>query len=202
MTLCRRLEDFLASLETEVYPEPLAEPHASVTRTIVHSLVHSGFLPEAARILDVGCGQGWALQLFTKLGYRPVGITLGPDYEVCKAAGHEVLAQNIHDLDFPDRSFDFVFCRHALEHSIYPLFTLHEMRRILVPRGHLYVEVPAPDTACHHEKNPNHYSMLGRSAWIALLDKAGFDLVRPIEIGVTVPDGPDLYLGFVARSRS
>ena len=65
-------------------------------------------------------------------------------------------------LDFPDAAFDLVWCRHALEHSAFPLFTLTEIYRVLRPKGLVYVEALAPETACHHERNPNHYSVLGK----------------------------------------
>lgn len=200
MTLGDRLHAFLGSLETDVYEEPPAEPHLSITRMVVHSLDRSTFLVKGARILDVGCGQGWALKLFGKLGYRALGLTLGPDYEVCKAAGYEVLAMNLHDLDLPDASFDLVWCRHALEHSIFPLFTLHEFRRLLVAGGLIYVEVPAAETACRHETNPNHYSLFTKPVWLELFAKAGLTVAKAMDFNVTVPDGPDQYWGFLLRS--
>lgn len=59
-------------------------------------------------------------------------------------------------LPVADGSFDAAWCRHVLEHSPFPYFTLSEMHRILRDDGPIYLEVPAPDTACHHERNPNH----------------------------------------------
>ena len=104
-------------------------------------------------------------------------------------------------LDFPDESFDLVWCRHALEHSAAPYFTLAGFHRVLARGGTLYVEVPAPDTACKHETNPNHYSVLGRSAWISLMQRAGFDVVDTAVIDFAVPAGPDTYWGFILRKR-
>lgn len=202
MELCERLHAFLRSQESDIYEEPPGEPNLSITRTVIHSLDQSGFLAKGARILDVGCGQGWALKLFGKLGYQAVGITLGPDYDVCKAAGYDVRPMNLHDIDFPDARFDLVWCRHALEHSIFPLFTLHEMKRVAVPGGLIYVEVPAPNTACHHEKNPNHYSMFEKIVWHELFKKANLDLFKTLDLKVVVPDGPDLYWAFFLRTPS
>ena len=34
-------------------------------------------------------------------------------------------------LDFADDYFDFVWCRHCLEHSIFPYFTLQEIYRVI-----------------------------------------------------------------------
>jgi SAM-dependent methyltransferase len=73
-----------------------------------------------------------------------------------------------------DESVDFLFCRHSLEHSPYPIFTLMEYNRVLKQNGKLYIEMPAPDCPRAHEWNLNHYSILGRTQLAALLDRTGF----------------------------
>ena len=73
-----------------------------------------------------------------------------------------------------DESVDFIFLRHALEHSPYPIFSLMEYNRVLKQGGKLYIEVPAPDTQRKHEWNLNHYSILGEQQLAALLDRTGF----------------------------
>jgi SAM-dependent methyltransferase len=47
-----------------------------------------------------------------------------------------------HDLPFPDASFDAVVCQAVLEHVMDPPRVVAEMRRVLVPGGLLYAEVP------------------------------------------------------------
>jgi SAM-dependent methyltransferase len=69
-----------------------------------------------------------------------------------------------------------LFCRHSLEHSPFPYITLLEYNRVLRPNGYLYIEVPAPDGDRPHEENRNHYSILGRSMWLSLLKRSGFDV--------------------------
>jgi predicted SAM-dependent methyltransferase len=74
-----------------------------------------------------------------------------------------------------DESVDFIFCRHALEHSPYPIFTLMEYNRLLKEKGKIYIEVPAPNCERPHEYNLNHYSILGERQLAALLQRTGFD---------------------------
>jgi hypothetical protein len=88
----------------------------------------------------------------------------------------------------------------VLEHSIAPLFTLTEYRRLLKPAGVAYVEVPAPDTAAHHETNPNHYSVLPQSMWRQLFGRAGFAVEQAVAHGLVLPCGPDEYWGFLLRA--
>jgi ubiquinone/menaquinone biosynthesis C-methylase UbiE len=101
-------------------------------------------------------------------------------------------------LDFDDASFDLLWARHVLEHSFMPHYTLTEFRRVLRPGGIMYLEVPAPDTLLH-ERNPNHYSVLGKTMWTALLERSGFGIVGATDyFGETVDGRSDEYWGFYA----
>lgn len=197
-----RFPDFLERLRGDVYPEPPSPMHTEFTRQMWTRLRAQVPLAPGARVLDVGCGQGLALELFRDAGLNAIGITIGKDdLAACAAGGFQSLDMDQSALEFPPESFDLVWCRHALEHSVAPYFTLVGFHRVLVPGGTLYVEVPAPDTACHHETNPNHYSVLGQSAWLSLMQRAGFELLDGIQISFAVPAGPDLYWGFILRKR-
>ena len=192
---------FLGTLEGHVYPEVPSEPHLSITRSTIEALLQDGTLAAGMRVLDVGCGQGLALERFRAAGLEAVGITLGSDYEVCRANGFEVHRMDQNFMAFADASFDVLWCRHVLEHSVAPLFTLSEYRRVLKPGGCVYVEVPAPDTSPHHEANPNHYSVLGHSSWMSLFARAGFAASRCLAINFEVPCGPDIYWSFLLRPK-
>jgi SAM-dependent methyltransferase len=192
---------FLGTLGGDVYPEVPCEPHLSITRMTIEALLRDGAIAAGARVLDVGCGQGLALELFRKAGLEAVGITLGSDRAVCQSKGFEVHEMDQNFMAFADGSFDFLWCRHVLEHSIAPLFTLSEYRRVLKAGGLVYVEVPAPDTSAHHETNPNHYSVLPHSSWMHLFARAGFAVERNVAINFTVPCGPDVYWSFLLRPK-
>ena len=196
-----RLDDFLDSIVGEVYAEPPMEPHLTITRKMVDSLHSRDYIRAGDRVLDIGCGQGTALEEFRRLGVRAVGVTLGPDYEICRSKGLDVREMDQNFLEFDGEEFDLLWCRHVLEHSVAPFFTLHEYRRLTRPNGLVYVEVPAPDTSAHHETNPNHYSVLPNSTWLSLFSRAGFSLELNIEHAFDVACGPDLYWGFLLRRK-
>lgn len=196
------LEQFIEQLRSDVYPELPSEPHLTITAQMIERLLAKPGVTAGQRVLDVGCGQGLALRRFLAAGLRPVGIALGEDVRICGQEGLDVRAMDQSFLDFEDGSFDIVWCRHALEHSIFPYFTLAGFKRVLRLEGMLYVEVPAPETSCHHERNPNHYSVLGKSMWCSLFERAGFALEEELDINFTVPAGPDLYWSFFLRSRT
>lgn len=154
------------------------------------------------KVLDVGCGQGPAAKWFVQHGCEYRGVTLSEEEVVSgRSNGLQIDIMDQSFLDYPDQSFDLVWARHVLEHSPFPLFTLEGFRRVLKPGGLLYVEVPAPDTASHHEKNPNHYSVFCKASWQALLDRSGFGLVAGKDYFLDGPNGSDQYWGFYLGHR-
>lgn len=193
---------FLGTLGNDVYPEAPSEPHLSITRSTIEALLTDRLLTPGMRVLDIGCGQGLALEKFRSAGLDPVGITLGSDAGICRSKGFDVREMDQNFMSFPDGSFDFLWCRHVLEHSVAPLFTLTEYRRVVRPHGRVYVEVPAPDTTAHHETNPNHYSVLTHSAWLHLFARAGFLVERAVTIDFAAACGPDRYWSFLLRPTS
>jgi SAM-dependent methyltransferase len=194
-----RFDCFLNDRAGDVYPEVPSEPHLSITQSTIEDLHRDGLIGRDQRVLDVGCGQGIALEIFRQFGLRAVGVTLGPDFATCRAKGFEVYQMDQNFMDFADDEFDFLWCRHVLEHSVAPLFTLAEYHRVTKPDGLVYIEVPAPDTSAHHENNPNHYSVFPASSWLALFSRVGFVLERSIAINFTVPCGPDTYWSYLLR---
>lgn len=195
-----RLADFLERARRDVYAEPPTTLHADISKRMLEYVTKNYNLRPGARVLDVGCGQGGTLELLRAAGMDATGIALGEDVAVCRQRGLDVLEMDLSFLDFPDASFDLVWCRHALEHTIFPYFVLSELARITKPGGLLYVEVPSPGSICDHEANPNHYSVLGKRMWHVLMHRVGFVGTDTQEIHVDLVAGPDLYWAFI-RTR-
>jgi 2-polyprenyl-3-methyl-5-hydroxy-6-metoxy-1,4-benzoquinol methylase len=198
----KKLEKFFARLKTETYPEPASELHTSITGQMIKYFINGYGLSTSAKILDIGCGQGVALELFTKQGFKPVGITLNEeDLAFCRKNNFEVYEMDQSFLQFNDAEFDFIWCRHVLEHSIFPYFTLSEINRVVKPKAYIYVEVPAPGTSSNHEGNKNHYSVLGKDMWAELMIRSGFEIVEVRELNLTTLLGPDMYWAFILRKN-
>ena len=164
------IQTHLYELYSEIYPEPLNEIHQIGTLQCLQeyqSLFRSG-----SRILDVGCGQGFALQQMRQMGLNPIGITLGEeDYETCRKQGLDVRQMDMTFMElFESNTFDGLFVRHTLEHSPMPVITLKEFWRVLKPDGWIILVVPSPDAVIY----PNHYSLFEPPIWASLAGTACF----------------------------
>jgi len=163
-----------------IYDEGTSQMHEALTEEVVKKYIDPLNISKDAKILDVGCGVGYFLDSMKDRGYTDlIGITLSPnDIKACEDKGHTIKKYDLSFLPqkdgYYDESVDFIFCRHSLEHSPYPIFTLMEYNRVLKQNGKLYIEVPAPDCDRQHEWNLNHYSILGKTQLAALVDRTGF----------------------------
>jgi ubiquinone/menaquinone biosynthesis C-methylase UbiE len=173
----------LATLGKTVYPEPKLDYHEKLIDTAIDVFVKGKFKD----VLDVGFGTGYSLNKFKELGLNVTGITLDE-----QEMNHDnVKLMDMAFLDFPDNSFDLVWCRHSLEHSVMPMIALLEFKRVLRDGGHLYVEVPQDESV--HVDNPNHYSMFSDRSWQSLFRKAEFRLLNRGQWVIHLDGWIDLY---------
>ena len=164
----------LDELAGDIYPQPRDAGHDARTNDVLMrwlpamSTFKKG---EQKKVLDVGCGQGNAADIFDLFGWTWTGVTLGEDYNVCKAKGLNVYPDDFSFLDrFDDSSFDMVFARHSLEHSPIPLPTLFEWHRVCK----FYLMLIVPSVEKEIVAGLNHYALLYKVQWEALLFRAGF----------------------------
>ncbi len=138
-------------------------------------------------VLDVGIGTGYSLKKFKELGVKITGITQDEsEVKTAREQGYDVHLMDMALLAFEDATFDLVWCRHALEHSVMPVIALMEFGRVLRKDGYLYVEVPS-DQALSIE-NESHYSLFSDEAWQELFRKTGFQLVFRGQFGTVKQD--------------
>ena len=133
-------------------------------RRIVRTELDRLPLPDAARVLDAGCGSGRTLQELVDYG-EVSGIELDPDAaEVAASTGYgEVLVGRLEELPWEDETFDLITCLDVIEHTPDDRLTLTELRRVCKPGGWLLVTVPAYQALWSlHDVANHHYRRYGR----------------------------------------
>ncbi len=88
----------------------------------------------AGLALDVGCGDGQSLWLMDRFGVPNLGVDIEPS---CKPAVKGTALR----LPFKDESFGIVVCLRTLQHIRDERAALREMRRVLMPGGHIVMAV-------------------------------------------------------------
>lgn len=206
-TINRRFNEFRDWCRTHVYSEPDTQLHMTVMNDLIPQLVEHEKLTGEHSILDVGCGQGYGMLKFKELGCSTIkGITLSPeDVEASVKRGFECTQQDMSFTDFADGEFDFLFVRHALEHSPYPLLTLKEFNRILKVGGRAYIEMPSPKCERLLEAFDNHYSIMGPRQWLQLMERAKFAILNCVEINLNITlgdwSGAEVYETYILRKE-
>jgi SAM-dependent methyltransferase len=102
------------------------------------------------RVLDLGCGRGFALALLDAFGAAPLA---GVDCDatalgVARTAlpqGVAIARADAARTPFRDACFERVLCSEVLEHVADDAAVLREIRRVLVPGGRVAITVPNAD---------------------------------------------------------
>jgi ubiquinone/menaquinone biosynthesis C-methylase UbiE len=118
------------------------------------TLIDLASVRPGTRVLDVACGTGVVTRLAaarTGAGGRVVGLDINPSMlavarslPVDDGASIAWVEASALEMPLPDAAFDVVLCQQGLQQFPDRLAALHEMRRVLVPAGHLALSVWGP----------------------------------------------------------
>lgn len=91
-------------------------------------------------ILEAGCGRKWPLNL--PVSYRLVGVD--PDLKAVEARTDldEFQAGTLNDAEFPENSFDVIYCSYVLEHVHGVHQVLENFARWIKPGGMIVLRIP------------------------------------------------------------
>jgi arsenite methyltransferase len=158
------------------------------------------------RVVDLGCGSGWATRLVAKRFHpkKIVGIDIS-DEMVRRAAEQSKGIANIEfqhgaaeKIPLPDASVDKIFSIESFYYWPDQMAGLKEAKRVLAPSGKLFILI--------NLYKDNHYSLrwadelkvtvhaLSEAEYISLLEKAGFEGVEARRIPDNSPT-PEGYSG-------
>lgn len=198
-------------------PKEFLDPRLRIVSSLVYAILHlkrlgidqpqfetqpgiaGQLLCNHIRILDAGARDGWTVELLHSLGYtQAVGVELLPEYVAyCKARNRSVVQGDLHRLEFADDLFDFVYCRHSIEHCLDPIAVLNELTRVTRPGGAVFCSFPMEEAVFdkHTTAIPNP------QAAGVVFSAIGYQ-VREIFVGPTlktrmvIPEGNEWILFF------
>jgi len=96
------------------------------------------------KVLDAGCGIGYASRCLNDRGGNVVSLDIGHNLVTktmnrCQAQG---VVGSVLTMPFRDGEFDVVLSTEVIEHTPAPLWAVAELCRILRPGGHLVLSTP------------------------------------------------------------
>jgi SAM-dependent methyltransferase len=143
-------------------------------------------LPADAKILDVGCGDGFHLRLLRDFG-KPDWSLLGVDTDARAVAAAErdrltVLHGRVEQLALPAGQFHLVLLIMTVEHLADPVAVLKSIRRLLAPGGRVGIitdNTGSPDFRLFGGRHwggyhfPRHFYLFNRQTLARLADVTG-----------------------------
>jgi SAM-dependent methyltransferase len=148
-------------------------------------------LNDQAKILDVGCGDGFHLRLLRDFGNKNWTLEGLDASEKAVAAAHKsgikVHLGTAENNDLPENSYDLAFLIQTIEHIEKPDEVLSAICRLLKPNGKLVVVTDNTDSLDFKIfKNgywggyhfPRHWNLFNRQNLSRLAEKSGFGIAE------------------------
>jgi len=140
----RPTSDEIGDLYGKSYMANLESVRPILFRICENRLLFVEKFKNGGRLLDVGCGNGYFLELARRRGWEIFGTEIS-EYciKYCKEKfGISVHFGEIFEANFSDNYFDIITMWHTLEHVRNPIGYLRESNRILKNDGLLFILVP------------------------------------------------------------
>jgi len=133
---------------------------------------------EKLRFLDIGSGEGWALDYFRRQGWDVRGLDFSsyslerfhPDLVNCLRPGD--LYEGLQELAAAGEQFDVLWLDNVLEHVLEPADLLRTCRALIKPHGVLMVDVPNDFSAL--QQHLLDTAKIDRPFWVVLPDHLSY----------------------------
>jgi len=155
------------------------------------------------KILDIGCGDGFFLELLRDLGFKNIfGIDLSnPMISHARKKGLRVEKRDIYDLDNKD-DYDVILLMDILEHLNRPYVGLNKVYSALKSDGILFLNIPVCDSVQKRARrlfysetrasqmkdwDETHIGSYSKKEVINILEETGFKMWKVQRLSNTVP---------------
>lgn len=150
------------------------------------------------KLLDIGCGHGFFLEMAKEKGWDVYGLDLCQQaIEYARLRGLNVANVGLFEKGYQENEFDVITMFYVLEHLPNPTHYLHEIYRILKPGGTLLLRVPHTTPIVRILKvlripnklydAPSHISDFSPATVKTILNNSGFINIHIFIGGTTYP---------------
>lgn len=194
-----RQKQFKVAMENEVIYRPTTAIDHKVIDAQLPAFIDGATQEDKAKfILDIGCGDGYAMEKLIEMGYENVqGLTLHTEEAViAKEKQLTVHKMNYNFSELMNGFFNVAWMRQSLQFSFQPFFTLLELNRVLRISGWVYIEVPDvtnPSVALG-TLHPETYERLFRAS--------GFEIVQSDSITLSAGEQSEKHNFFALVKRN
>ncbi len=148
-------------------------------------------LPDQARIIDIGCGDGFHLELLKDFGKKTWQLEgVDADERAARMAHKRGLTVHhglLENLALPQESYDLAILIQTIEHLAAPLQLLANVRKLLRPGGRVVIVTDNTDTLdfrIFKQRHwggyhfPRHWNLFNPSTINCLAEKTGYEVEK------------------------
>lgn len=200
----------------EAVPEGMRPPYMQARLDFL--LAH---VPRGARVLDVGCGEGWFTAALAEACGEAVVVGIDVAEEPLRRARAREPGLDLRRVpaegawsSLRDVSFDAVWAGEVIEHVADTAGWLSEVRRVLRSGGTLVLSTPAHELltrlacglsgrafAAHFDPRSDHLRFYTRRMLVGLLEDFGFEQIETRAVGGSIGPLPPRQVLLVAARR-
>lgn len=129
---------FMRNSYTTIHYNEKLRPYSKYPYLLCRHLADKYFKSRKGKLLDVCCGRGEHMEIFSELGFDTYGV----DKEsVAKNKGLNVkiVDVDLEDLPYQDNFFDFIIMKSAIEHIRNVYHLMENLYRVLKPGGKIII---------------------------------------------------------------
>lgn len=141
---------------------------------------------KSGKILDVGCGSGFFLDIAKEKKWNTTGIELGiSDAQIATSHGHTIFTDRIEDMSLKEK-FDAITLWDVFEHIVEGRPYLKRLSKLLTKDGVIFMQIPNSGSLaarimreeCNMFHTLGHVSLYNPDTIKLMAEKSGFKIVH------------------------
>ncbi len=147
------------------------------------------------RMLDVGCGEGWILEMAKTRGWEVYGTEFSSKaIDICSKKGIKMYSGTLKAENIDERDFDIIVSTETIEHINNPREEVSNFYRLLRKGGLLYITTPNFNSYLRRMlkdkydiiKYPEHLAYYTKRTLNKLLQDSGFLKLNLLTTGISL----------------